>query len=117
MRHFWWPSKALRRPSRLFPSVYSIITSDMTHAIAAIQKAWWRTPSRFAPRRKHDSARDLDDGHGRRRPKSPWVLICLTSTAIEPMDPDDHCANSREGMNRSSYFLPFEGTPASLAPG
>jgi hypothetical protein len=89
----------------------------MTHAIAAIQKAWWRTPSRFAPRRKHDSARDLDDGHGRRRPKSPWVLICLTSTAIEPMDPDDHCANSREGMNRSSYFLPFEGTPASLAPG
>jgi hypothetical protein len=33
------------------------------------------------------------------------------------MDPDDHCASSRERMNRSSYFLPFEGTPASLAPG
>ena len=89
----------------------------MTHAIAAIQKTWWRTPLPFAPRRKHDSARDFHGGHGRRRAKSPWVLMCRTSTAIEPTDPDDDCANSRDSMNHSSYFLPFEGMPASLRPG
>jgi hypothetical protein len=94
MRHSCWPTKALRRPWRCFPSVYGIIRSDMTHAIAASQKAWWRTLSRFAPRRKLDSARDLHV-HGRHSAEAS-----VGSLLTRP-----YCVLS---ARRSSGWLPFD---------